>query len=320
MKFFETKFEDYLNSCEKKNLHPELDKLQNIDKDTLFNNNIILYGPPGVGKYTQMLNYIKKFSQSKLKYERKMTINTNKKYPYTFKISDIHFEIDMDLLGCNARLLWNEIYKSILDILSSRTSHSGIIVCKNFHKIHNELLEIFYSYMQSLSHKNINITFIFISESVSFIPNNILNRCIVIPVKRPNKTLYKSITRKNIINSFEINKITNIKNIHSGNVELCNPNKKIVNTIIENIENYNNINYLEFRDDLYNIFIFHLDLNECIWEIIQYYVNTKKLNEDKLIKIVNYVYKFLKLYNNNYRPIYHLERFIFYLCRTVNEF
>ena len=49
----------------------------------------------------------------------------------------------MDLLGCNARLLWNNIYKAILDILSSRTGHSGIIVCKNFHKIHNELLDIF---------------------------------------------------------------------------------------------------------------------------------------------------------------------------------
>ena len=304
----------------KKNLHPELEKLENIDMDTLFNNNIILYGPTGVGKYTQMLNYIKQFSPSKLKYERKMTINTNKKYPYTFKISDIHFEVDMELLGCNARLLWNEIYKAILDILSSRASHSGIIVCKNFHKIHNELLEIFYSYMQSLSHKNINITFIFISESVSFIPNNILNRCIIVPVKRPTKTQYKSITKKNIINNFEINKITNIKNIHSDNLQLCEPNKKIVKTIIDSIENYKDINYLELRDNLYNIFIFHLDLNECIWELVKHYVDNKKLNEDKLIKVENYIYKFLKLYNNNYRPIYHLERFIFYLCKTVNEF
>ena len=320
MKFFETKFEDYLNSCEKKNLHPELEKLSDIKKEILFNNNIILYGPSGVGKYTQMLKYIKNFSPSKLKYERKMTINTNKKYQYTFKISDIHFEIDMDLLGCNARLLWNEIYKAILDILSSRSSHEGIIVCKNFHKIHNELLEIFYSYMQSLSHKNISITFIFISESVSFIPNNILNRCIIVPVKRPTKTQYKLITKKNIITKFDINKITNIKNIHSDNIELCNPNKKFIQVIINQIDNYKEIDYLLLRDNLYNIFIYHLDLNECIWEIIQYYVNNKKLNKKKLINVQNYLYKFLKLYNNNYRPIYHLERFILYLCRTVNEF
>ena len=320
MKFLETKFEDYLNSCEKKNLHPELEKLSNIKKEILFNNNIILYGPSGVGKYTQMLKYIKSFSPSKLKYERKMTINTNKKYQYTFKISDIHFEIDMDLLGCNARLLWNEIYKAILDILSSRSSHEGIIVCKNFHKIHNELLEIFYSYMQSLSHKNISITFIFLSESVSFIPNNILNRCIIVPVKRPTKTQYRLITKKNIITKFDINKITNIKNIHSDNIELCNPNKKFIQVIINQIDNYKEIDYLLLRDNLYNIFIYHLDLNDCIWEIIQYYVNNKKLNKKKLINVQNYLYKFLKLYNNNYRPIYHLERFILYLCRTVNEF
>ena len=68
-----------------------------------------------------------------------MNINLQKKKQYVFKISDIHFEVDMELLGCNAKVLWNEIYKAILDILSTRPSHSGIILCKNFHKIHNEV-------------------------------------------------------------------------------------------------------------------------------------------------------------------------------------
>ena len=36
MKFFETKFEEYVISCEK-NLHPELEKIKNIDKNILFN-------------------------------------------------------------------------------------------------------------------------------------------------------------------------------------------------------------------------------------------------------------------------------------------
>ena len=319
MKFYETKFEEYVNSCNKINLHPELEKMSQIEKEDLFKNNLILYGPPGVGKYTQMLQFIKKFSPSLLKYERKMSISTNKKYSYTFKISDIHFEIDMDLLGCNARLLWNEIYKAILDILSTRTSHEGIIVCKNFHKIHNELLDIFYSYMQSLSHKNINISFIFLSESVSFIPRNILKRCNIISIKRPNKTSYKKIT-KSKINNIEVDKITNIKNIYSNNLEFGEKTTKIVNAIIEQLEDYENLNYIEFRDKLYNIFIYHLDLNECIWKIIEHFINNKKLSGEKLCNIQDYLYKFLKLYNNNYRPIYHLERFMFYLCRTVNEF
>ena len=319
MKFYESKFEDYVVSCENKNLHNELAHIKNIDKESLFKNNLIFYGPAGVGKYTQMLHFIKNFSPSKLKYERKITIQTNKKYSYTFKISDIHFEIDMDLLGCNARVLWNEIYKSVLDILSTRPNLEGIIVCKNFHKIHNELLDIFYSYMQSLSHKNMNISFIFLTESVSFIPNNILDRCNIVSVKRPNKTGYKSIFKNNFEN-FEINKIDNIKNIKSNNFEFCNKNRKIVETIINDIENFSKIDYLQFRDKLYNIFIFHLELDECIWEIINYFVKNNKLSGEKLVLIQNYLYKFLKLYNNNYRPIYHLERFMFYLCKTVNEF
>ena len=40
--------------------------------------------------------------------------------------------------------------------LSARTNGTGIIVCKNFDHIHSELLEIFYSYMQTLlTHKNL---------------------------------------------------------------------------------------------------------------------------------------------------------------------
>ena len=78
--------------------------------------NLIFYGPPGTGKYTQALYSIEKYSPSALKYERKINISVQKKQQYLFNISDIHFEIDMDLLGCNARIVWNDIYHHILDI------------------------------------------------------------------------------------------------------------------------------------------------------------------------------------------------------------
>jgi DNA polymerase III delta prime subunit len=321
VKYYETRFEEYILTNNKKNLHPELKNIENLhSKGDTNDHNIIFYGPSGTGKYTQALNYIKRFSNSNLKYERKMNINIHKKKQYTFKISDIHFEIDMELLGCNAKVLWNEIYKAILDILSTRQSHNGIIVCKNFHKIHNELLDVFYSYMQTLYHKNITLSFIFISESISFIPDNILKRCKVLHVKRPTKSQYKKCLGNIINSSLEITKITNIKNLRSNNYILMDSNKKIVNRIIKNIENYKTINYLEFRDRLYDIFIYHLDLNECIWEIIYHFIRTNKLNGEKIEKIQGFLYKFLKFYNNNYRPIYHLERFMFYLCKIIHEF
>ena len=58
-----------------------------------------------------------------------MNINIHKKKQYTFKISDIHFEIDMELLGCNAKVLWNEVYKAYHWIYYQHVqTHSGIIL------------------------------------------------------------------------------------------------------------------------------------------------------------------------------------------------
>ena len=184
MKFLETHFEDYVKSVETKNLHsvpkkyfPE--KIQDM-------HNIILYGPPGVGKYSQVLHGIKKYSPSELKYERKLNIEPSRA-PYNIKLSDIHFEIDMSLLGCNAKVLWNNIYINILDIVATRPNTMGIIICKNFHEIHSELLDVFYSYMQSLRYKNICLIYILITEHVGFIPFNIIQRSYILHLRRPTK-------------------------------------------------------------------------------------------------------------------------------------
>ena len=139
-----------------------------------------------------MLYFIKRFSPSNLKYERKITYKYNNKYEYTFKISDIHFEIDMELLGCNSKLLFNELYYHIIDVCQSKGTNYNIIVCKNFDKIHPELLENFYSYMQNIEHKHLHFKFILLTEQISFIPKNILNRCQRITFSRPTTTNYKN--------------------------------------------------------------------------------------------------------------------------------
>ena len=119
---------------------------------------------------------LKSYSPSNLKYDKRITISTEKQN-YTYQISDIHYEIDMQLLGCHSKLLWHEIFYQIVDIITMKSDKIGFIVCSNFHHIHNELLEIFYSYMQQYSNINshIKIYFIIISENISFLPNNILN-------------------------------------------------------------------------------------------------------------------------------------------------
>ena len=150
MKYHETRFEDYINTNKKVNLHPKQQNLYKLFPEDMSDlNHMIFYGPPGVGKYTQVLLGIKKYSSTNLKYLRKINITYQKKRDYCFKTSDIHFEIDMSLLGCNAKILWNEIYNHIIDILATKPKAHGIIICKNFHTIHNELLDVFYSYMQT---------------------------------------------------------------------------------------------------------------------------------------------------------------------------
>ena len=141
MKFYETHFEEYINENNRGSLHPKLNKIYaNFPKTLHELKNLIFFGPNGTGKYTQMLKSIKKYSPTELKYEKKISLTYNKQQ-YFFKISDIHYEVDMSLLGCNSKLLWHEIYQQIIDILSAKTDKSGIIVCKYFQDIHSELLQ-----------------------------------------------------------------------------------------------------------------------------------------------------------------------------------
>ena len=190
MKFHETHFEEYINTNQKEDLHPKLSKILNKFPEKIKDlRNLIFFGPSGVGKYTQMLKAIKRYSHSDLKYEKKISITFNKQQ-YFFKISDVHYEIDMSLLGCNSKLLWHDIHSQIVDIISAKTEKSGIIVCKYFHDIHSELLDNFYSYMQQNNASSIDLKFILITEHISFIPDNMLNCCEVINIPRPTKTLY----------------------------------------------------------------------------------------------------------------------------------
>ena len=315
MKFHETHFEEYIK---KENLHPKLEKIytNNFPKTINKLGNLIFYGPSGVGKYTQMLNSIKKYSQTDLKYEKKISLTFNKQQ-YFFKISDIHFEIDMSLLGFNSKLLWHEIYQQIIDIVSAKHERTGIIVCKYFHEIHSELLENFYSYMQKNNSLSINLKFIIISEHISFIPDNILNCCEIINVSRPSKATYTKCLKTKLPNNLKLENITNIKNLHLFNEDIMLHYKIICNKIINSIININDLNFQKFRDMLYDIFIYNLDITECIWYILSSLVEKKLIKKEHLTDIMIKTYCFFQYYNNNYRPIYHLENYIFFLAKKI---
>ena len=440
MKYYETTFEEYLYQVQQYNYHPELTtKLQTLDIEK----DIIFYGSSGYGKYSQLLTLLQHHSPSKLHYYKKISVNmdqTANKTNYNITISDIHFEVDMAILGCNSKKIWHEIFTQIVEIVKLRENHQGIIVCKNFHAIHSELLDIFYSYMQhyryrpvTLETNKINLSFILMTEHMSFIPNDIVQSCSIVHVKSPSKESLKiglnfhSSAYHNNNNNNNNNKPTEDKtatqfqkriqpkkkskesssimnylrgfpnedetmgmesnlrktnNTHVHKTEYKNINNKldediqilnlkeyyclsllsspqnnnnvsqsklkpktqqttstynsetqfpkdifnkVCNQIIEKINNIPETKTAEwfasFRDDLYSILICQLDVSECVFYILEYFIISEKYNHlhklSSIQKIMSKIYPFLLYYNNNYRPIYHLEMIFLYLISEI---
>jgi hypothetical protein len=360
MKYYETHYNEYLSAVNNFNLHPELvPYFQKFPANLNNLTNLIFYGPSGVGKNTQMLYSIQKYSPSHLDYDKKICIQTEK-YTYQYHISDIHYEIDMSLIGCNSKLIWYDIIQQIIDIISVKPNKVGIVVCKNFHLIHTELLEIFYSYIQEYNTKLsiIQLRFIILTEHISFIPDNILEACEIIKVKRPDKSLYvemiktqpkirkyvktyaetptteeefiqkisncrvkndmnektcaliESLDMNNLLNIKELNYFNKIENLDGVSDDIFNT---VCDTIIEQMLAPEKLVHTSFRDSLYDILIYNLDAIECIWYIFSYFIENDLLKGQDISDVLTRMYNFLKYFNNNYRPIYHLESIVHYI-------
>jgi hypothetical protein len=363
-------FEEYVSSVEKKNIHSELVNVWNkFPVNVAQLKNIIVYGPPGIGKYSQVLYLLKKYSPSQLKYEKKITVQYDKQQ-IIYHISDIHYEIDMSLLGCNSKNVWHEIFFQIIDIISMKSNKTGIILCKNFHHIHSELLEIFYSYIQQYNHSqtNIKVVFLLISENISFIPNSILNSSHIIRIKRPSKQRYSELflynmqtsslsnatfiqriipasknnslvtydrsskTTAEILQNIDIEGIMNIKELRFFDlIESSSEIPKdvfniICDNIIKDIQCPDKIVMTVFRDKLYDLLTYNLDMNECLWYIIIHFIENNKLIEginlqqDNISNILIKTYSFFKHFNNNYRPIFHLESIMYYIINNIHNY
>jgi len=336
MKYYETTFDEYIASVEKYNLHPEMAEIvtNTFPKHLREFGNLIVYGPSGIGKYSQVLHFLKKYSPTELKYEKYMTIQTDKQ-SYTYCMSDIHYEIDMAFLGCNSKLLWHELFFQIVDIIAVKPEKIGIIVCKNFHMIHSELLDIFYSYMQQYnnSYMNLLIKFVILTEHISFLPTNILQSCEVIGMRRPTSDQYLEMIEaksmkmgtKAIMSQLEPDALLNLKEIRSFSLVKTVEQlpTDIFNTICDEIIQditHVNIDFIKFRDSLYDILIYNLDVAECLWYILTHFIKGGLIGKKEVSQVLQKTYSFLKYYNNNYRPIYHLESMFLYIVIKIHGY
>lgn len=325
MKYYESSFVDYLNAVQQFNCHPKMlpiyTKLWNQTNNMC---NCIFYGPSGTGKYTQVLLLLSQFSPSKLQHERNILV-TFPKSEYKFKISDVHCEVDMNLIGCNSKLIWNEIYSQYLNIVKQSPLQYGFIVCKNFHEVQSELLDIIYGYQEY----NSPIKFIFITEQLSFITSNILKSSLLLRFPRPSKTAYLKILKSKPLSIINTNALVNVSvpvdvstfpNLkHVKNIKWLKyssttivPHQHICNSLLTMITNLDTISLSTFREKIYEISIYQLNIHDCVQFILQQWFSNVSTDTDKDViqEVIRQTFQFFHNYNNNYRSIYHIEYYL----------
>lgn len=307
--------QNFYEYCKEKNTSNIYDIIHTPNNLSEYNNShIIYYGAKGIGKYSQALFNIQKYSSSQLRYERKLIVNYDKQ-DYIVMMSDIHFEIDMELLGCNSKTLFLEIIKNIQDIVQTRPNKIAIVLCKNFHLIHNELLDSFYSYMSQMN-QTYRLLYHIITENICFIPDNIVNISKIIQLSLPSKTIMQK-NIKSLPKKYENSSIQNLK-IIQNEINIESLEYKIQKCITEQIVNFNELNMAKFRDVIYDMLIYNIDVHECIGNIVLFFFKHKYISETHYYEIMVHLYKTFKQYNNNYRPIYHLENIYYYLVTCVH--
>lgn len=264
------KYLQQINLSKKKELYFDL----NLNEKII--NHFLFYNRNNYISYLHSLHAIKKYSPSNLKYSRKIELQLNNN-EYSFNISDIHVEIDFTLMGVNECNLFQELFVHIKENML-HNKRMIILLCLNYENIKKELLKIFYSFMTETS-----IKFIFISNQISFLEDNILNN---IDIKR-------------------------VENKHQNQI-IINANALYIDEIVEIIMN-NNKSFFEIRDKIYNLLIKNYNIYECIMNILYKLIELNHIKKENIDSVLKKTVHILKKYNNNYRSIFHLEHLIIFL-------
>ena len=127
----------------------------------------------------------------------------------------------------------------------------------------------------------------------------------------------KSLLKKNL--KCKKTESSNIKYIKGELTELDDMYKPIYDRLLNTIKDYNSLSYSELREIIYDILIYKNDINDVIWYVIKELINCGLLKTEKLGDVLFKTIQFFQLYNNNYRPIYHLENYFYYLVIVVHE-
>ena len=129
----------------------------------------------------------------------------------------------------------------------------------------------------------------------------------------------------------DVNNINIIKtqDINIDNYKSINLNKSICNKLVYIIL-LPEINYIELRNRIYDILIYNLNIYECVFYILKKIILDRHSSSPSPSPyhnfnntFINSIYlktcDFFKLYNNNYRPIFHLESYFIYIIKILRQ-
>jgi hypothetical protein len=320
--------------------------------------NYIFYGPEGSGRYTLALNYIRHHSDGDLRGGRILNVTYNKAV-HMVHMSDIHFEVDMGMLGSSAKALWYHMMQQIYDIVLLRKRKIGIIMCKNFQAITNEHMEIMQTYVKQCEngfmYNRCRLYYVILTTDASFIGTSIssvfsvvrvplymrrihgIRICDIYEGKREDEEDMKGLYVHNYLDEGDESILLSDMNRESmaslgkehvaylkGDecaYEFMKYRKEILTNIESHIYGYDPLNGISLRNSIYDILIYHMNLYEVIWSLICNFSDRLSDNGrcERMHDICMYIHEMLRLYDANYRPILHIEKLILYLARMYYE-
>jgi hypothetical protein len=223
-----------------------------------------------------------------MKYSRKIDIvvqNNN----YSFNTSDIHIEIDFELLGVNE----TNVILELMHHMKENMSYSHFyILCIHFEKVKSELCKLFKSFI----HID-NVSFILSTRNLSQLDEAFIQDY---SIKIYGNTKY----------SEHHETITDT----STNADiLCCCVKSILNYIIDKKNNL-----FQLRELIYKIFILNINVHEAMCKLFEDLIDCGYLHDKNIDKIMMTYLHAIEKYNNNYRSIFHIEYFIISLI-NINK-
>jgi hypothetical protein len=124
-----------------------------------------------------------------------------------------------------------------------------------------------------------------------------------------------------LTSKFRLETITNIKALKSNMTELTEPHENICNCIVDIILSPNaQLKYDALRERLYDLLTYDIHIQECVWFILRRLITNGSLLPEMMDDIMIQIYTFFQYFNNNYRPIYHLENFVLLLVCKIHGY